>query len=167
MHLYSEMGRRAESSIRVSKEFSSIQFSFIRWIWLLSPRPSQTLRWFQRRIEPARTHAKTSHARRWLTIKWPLSKRKRLIGKRGGCESACQHAVHSAIGNERFDPHSMRFVPVGTGTDIHDQRHIQFCRCGHAFAHAGGDGIDAIGANFEDEFVVHLHNHACHLALWL
>ena len=87
--------------------------------------------------------------------------------KRGGCESAGQTAVHSAIGNERFDPHSMRFVPVGTGTDIHDQWHIQFCRCGHAFAHAGGDGIDAIVANFEDEFVVHLHNHACHLALWL
>ena len=54
----------------------------------------------------------------------------------------------------------MRFVPVRANAHFDFQWHTQFSGRAHVLAHAFTHFLDCIGAHFEHQFVVHLHDEA-------
>ena len=54
----------------------------------------------------------------------------------------------------------MSFVPVTACTRIDDQRHGQAGRCRHQLDHLAGELLDITVGDFENELIVHLHDHA-------
>jgi hypothetical protein len=53
----------------------------------------------------------------------------------------------------------VRLFPVRTDPDLGQQRHTQFRDAGHQLRDLGPDPVDLAVGHFEDEFVVHLHDH--------
>ena len=55
---------------------------------------------------------------------------------------------------------SMGLIPVMADTDIHHQWHRQFGGLAHQLAYATSNGLDGGSLHLENQFVVHLHDHA-------